>query len=69
MCPYIRKGQNINGWYYYCDAAAFGLKLSKEEMAKIGCTEEQRRICQSLMEKAVGVGVVPEAPPETTTNA
>lgn len=60
MCPYIRKGQNINGWYYYCDAVAFGLKLTAAELAGIGCTEEQRKICKSLMELAVGVGLVPE---------
>lgn len=60
MCPYVRKGQNLNGFYYYCDAVAFGLKLTSTELDKIGCTKEQRKICQSLMELTVGVGIVPE---------
>jgi len=61
MCPYIRKGMNINGWYYYCDAVAFGLKLTVKDLDSIGCTEEQRKICKSLMELAVGVGIVPDS--------
>lgn len=60
MCPYIRKGQNVNGWYYYCDAVAFGLKLTAEELEAIGCTEEQRQVCRSLMELTVGTALVPE---------
>lgn len=59
MCPYIRKGENLNGWYYYCDAVAFGLKLTSAELLQIGCTEEQRNICRGLMEMSVGVGIVP----------
>lgn len=60
MCPYVRKGQNINGWYYYCDAVAFGLKLTAKDLEEIGCTEKQRKMCRSMMELAVGVGIVPE---------
>ena len=60
MCPYIRKGLNIIGWYYYCDAVAFGLQLNTQELNEVGCTEEQRKTCKSLMELAVGVGIVPE---------
>lgn len=60
MCPYIRKGQNINGWYYYCDAVAFGLRLSSRELEAFGCTPNQRETCKILMEAAVGVGMVPE---------
>lgn len=60
MCPYIRKGQGINGWYYYCDAVAFGLKLTSKDLEEVGCRKEQRKICKGLMELSVGVGLVPE---------
>lgn len=60
MCPYIKKGYNMNGWYYYCDAVAFGLKLTSNDLEAVGCTEEQRKICKGLMELTVGVGIVPE---------
>ncbi|WP_366924256.1 hypothetical protein MFMK1_001220 [Metallumcola ferriviriculae] len=60
MCPYVRKGQNINGWYYYCDAVAMGIVLTAEELMSIGCTDEQRKICKMLMELAVGTGIVPQ---------
>jgi hypothetical protein len=60
MCPYVKKGTSINGWYYYCEAVAFGLKLTAEDLAEVGCTKEQREICRSLMELAVGTGIVPE---------
>jgi hypothetical protein len=59
-CAFQRQGHHMNGWYFYCDAAAFGVKLTKEQMDSIGCNEEQRQICRRLMEWTVGFSIVPE---------
>jgi hypothetical protein len=59
-CAFQSQGHNMNGWYFYCVAAAFGLKLTKEQMVRIGCNEKQRQICRNLMEWTVGFGIVPE---------
>ncbi|MBS4026956.1 MAG: hypothetical protein KGZ96_14995 [Clostridia bacterium] len=50
----------MNGWYFYCDAAAIGVQLTEEKMDSIGCNEEQRQICRNLMEWTVGFGIVLE---------
>lgn len=67
MCPYINEGMNVNGSYYYCDAAALGIKLSAKELADIGCTGTQRKTCKSLMEMTLGYALLPD-PVEKNTN-
>ncbi|AFM41366.1 hypothetical protein Desaci_2414 [Desulfosporosinus acidiphilus SJ4] len=67
MCPYINEGMNIDGPYYYCNAAALGVKLSAKELEGIGCTEEQRNVCKRFMEMIMGYVMLPE-PVETNTN-
>lgn len=60
MCIHRQEYQTMNGWVYYCDLVAKGIKLTEEELKKIGCTEEERRKCKQMMEYTCGMGIVPE---------
>lgn len=60
MCIHRQEYQTMNGWVYYCELVAKGIKLTKEELEKIGCTQEERRKCKQMMEYTCGMGIVPE---------
>lgn len=60
-CPLQSQGYDMNGWYFYCDATAFGLNLTEEQLVSIGCNEKQRQICKCLMERTSGIGIVPKS--------
>ncbi len=59
-CEYWKEYLGLNGWVMFCSAGAYAKVFSRDEAEKIGCTDQQRTMCQKIMESNLGFGVVPE---------
>lgn len=60
-CEHWKEYDSIGGPVCFCDIAAFGNKLTAQELQIIGCTAEKRKVCNTVMEVNVGAAVVPQA--------
>lgn len=58
-CEHWKEYDSISGPISYCEITAFGHKLTAEELEKIGCTEEKRKLCGTVMKFNVGAAVTP----------
>ena len=62
-CEYWKDYDSISGPISYCEIAAFGHKLTAEELEEIGCTEEKRKVCKTVMNFAIGDAETPQPEP------
>jgi formate/nitrite transporter len=65
-CEHWKEYDSISGPISYCEITAFGHKLTAEELEKIGCTEEKRKLCGTVMKFNVGAAVTPTPTPTPT---
>ncbi len=68
-CAHWKEYDSIGGPVNFCELAAFGKKLTPQELNLIGCTAEKRQACSTVMEMNVGAAAVPlavPAPPPTS---
>ncbi|MGI6405813.1 MAG: formate/nitrite transporter family protein [Syntrophaceticus sp.] len=63
-CEHWKEYDSISGPISYCEIAAFGHKLSLEELEKMGCTAEKRKVCKQKMEFTVGDAATPKPEPQ-----
>jgi hypothetical protein len=59
-CRYWKEYQGLNGWVMFCSAGAYAKKLTIAEAESLGCTAEQREICEKIMLGHAGFGLLPE---------
>jgi hypothetical protein len=59
-CSYWKEYRGINGWIMFCSAGAFAKEFNQEYAEKLGCTAEQRTICNKTMKINMGYGLVPK---------
>ncbi|MDR9757299.1 MAG: hypothetical protein RJR35_11395 [Thermoanaerobacterales bacterium] len=63
-CEHWKEYDSISGPISYCEIAAFGHKLTLDELEKMGCTAEKRKLCKQKMEFTVGDAVTPKPDPQ-----
>ncbi len=63
-CEHWKEYDSISGPISYCEIAAFGHKLTSDELEKMGCTAEKRKVCKQKMEFTVGDAVTPKPEPQ-----
>ena len=62
-CEHWKEYDSISGPISYCELSAFGHKLTAQELEKIGCTAEKRKLCGASMELNMGVAATPTPAP------
>lgn len=68
-CHYWKEYQGLNGWTMFCSAGAFAKKFTKSFAEGLGCTAEQRTLCQKIMEENLGYGLLPQIEVEAEKTA
>ena len=62
-CEHWKEYDSISGPISYCELSAFGHKLTAQELEKIGCTAEKRKLCGAAMKFNVGAAATPTPSP------
>lgn len=65
-CEHWKEYDSISGPISYCEIAAYGHKLTAQELEEIGCTAEKRKACQQVMDFTMGAAATPEPTPQPT---
>lgn len=59
-CKNWSEYEGMNGAVMFCNAGAYGKKLTYGEAKSCGCTELKREKCMKAMVGNMGYGLVPE---------